>query len=414
MENNVNGIENKYIKDFLGDMAAKQSVTRPVSAPNIDSQLPGNNGHEPQTEPPEWDEPDLTQEAPNDVDQSVNDMFLPERTQGSATPMAYRAEKPRYSVFTAADALKPQPPTEYLVDKVIPTCSVVMFYGDPGAGKTYAAISMGAHVAGGLEWLGYAVKKGTVLIIDEENGERRLKKRLGAALRGEGLGPDTPIFCISLANFKMDDYADCVILQGEIERTGAQLVIIDALADVMDGDENSKEDTQPVFSHLKKIAEVTGATIVVIHHSNKAGGYRGSSAIKGAVDLLIQIANVSNVITFTAEKTRDGEDQTWSAIATWLAWDTPQETFTLRAHEIEKVQHYNKAQKYVLRFLEEVGTPTSMEDIENSADACTANAAQHAVYSLVGQGVVYRTNPGGRGTQAMFALVKKADDAIQF
>ncbi len=67
-----------------------------------------------------------------------------------------------------------------------------------------------------------------------------------------------------------------------IRDVDAKLVIIDALADVMaGGDENSVKDTQPVFMQLRKIAEETGAAILVIHHVNKMGDYRGSTAIPG-------------------------------------------------------------------------------------------------------------------------------------
>jgi RecA-family ATPase len=73
-------------------------------------------------------------------------------------------------------------------------------------------------------------------------------------------------------------------------------VIVDALADVMPGrDENAVKDTAPIFLTLRKIAEETQCAIIVIHHSNKTGGYRGSSAIKGAIDLLLSVEKKNEI-----------------------------------------------------------------------------------------------------------------------
>lgn len=86
---------------------------------------------------------------------------------------------------------------------------------------------------------------------------------------------------VSLAQFnllKNSDDAD--LLTRLVLELDAKLVIIDALADVMlGGDENAVKDTQPVFANLRFIAELTGAAFIVIHHANKLGGYRGSTAI---------------------------------------------------------------------------------------------------------------------------------------
>ena len=86
-----------------------------------------------------------------------------------------------------------------------------------------------------------------------------------------------------------DQTSDTILLEALIAETEAGLVIIDSLSSVMDGDENSKQDTQPVFTNLRHVAELTGAAIIVIHHSNRAGGYRGSSAIKGALEAMVQV-----------------------------------------------------------------------------------------------------------------------------
>jgi hypothetical protein len=314
---------------------------------------------------------------------------------------------PRYALRSAADALKPQPPIEYIVDKLITAGAVCVFYGEPGTKKTYCMVSLAACVARGQPWLEFITNQATVLFIDEESGETRLSRRLGETLRGEGCGPETPVYYVSLAGFRLDDENDPVLLQALIEEVGAKLVIFDALADIMGGDENSKEDTQPIFTQLRKIADRTGAAIILIHHSNRAGGYRGSSAIKGAIDLMVRVESEDgkNIINFETEKNRDGDPQKWGALATW---HEQEETFTLRRLETTSEPHYNKSQAYVMRFLEEAGKPMPLSKITSEADSCSPNAARQAVYSLVDLHKVYRTNPkeSGQGTEAIYALKK--------
>lgn len=318
-------------------------------------------------------------------------------------------ERPRWVIRTAADALAPQPEVEYVLKGLITAGSVNLFYGEPGSKKTYAMIALAVDVASGLPWVEFGVEPRKVLIVDEESGERRLLRRLGEALRGEGLGPETRVSFVSLAGFKLDDQNDARVLQALIESEGAGLVVIDALADIMTGDENSKQDTQPIFTALRKIAEETNAAIIVIHHSNKAGGYRGSTAIKGAVDLMVQVEseNGKNVITFKSEKARDELPQEWSAIATWI-----EDRFFLRPCENEKSTHYSKAESYVLRFLEEHGA-SPIPAITGAADTCSPKSAQLAIYSLAGKGKIYRTNPAenGRGVSAVYDIVAKKEES---
>ena len=88
------------------------------------------------------------------------------------------------------------------------------------------------------------------------------------------------------------------------------LVIIDAFADVIPGkDENAVKEINPILIGIKKIANETNCAFIIIHHSKKGGGYRGSTAISAAVDLLVQITSSdrSPKITFKSEKNRYGK-----------------------------------------------------------------------------------------------------------
>jgi hypothetical protein len=316
---------------------------------------------------------------------------------------------PRFIVHNAADALKPQPPIEYLVDKLITSCSVNVFFGEPGSKKTYSLLSMAVCAAAGRKWLDFDISEPVkVLVIDEESGERRLTVRLGDCLRGEFAEDVDPEYLsyVSLAGFDLGEEKDVKIVSKLIMDVGAQLVVIDALADIMSGDENSKQETQPVLNHMRKIAENTDCAIVLIHHSNKMGMYRGTSAIKGSVDLMVKVEseNDSIFVNFTTEKNRDGEPLKWAARAIW----DENKFFMSSMERKEKGMTLTAARLYVLKYLSENHTG-SVDDIMSASDTCAPASAKAAIYFMAGldEPYTFRTNPGpagGKGSKAIFGL----------
>jgi hypothetical protein len=321
----------------------------------------------------------------------------------SQAPVIAHEDGPRIVIRDASFALQPLPPIEWIVDRLISEGSVCIFFGEPGAKKTFALLSLAVCVALGKPWLGFETKPRNVLIIDEESGERRLALRLGNAIRGELGGADIPIQFISLAGFNLSNKDDGPLLQTIIQESGAGLVVIDALAEIMSGDENSKEDVHPVLIALRRIADQTGAAIAAIHHSNKSGGYRGSSAIKGAVDLMVKIesATGNRYINFTSEKSRDAEPVNFSGLITWL-----DDQFYISGSKRES----SPEEQFILDYLGEHGA-SSLPDLQAAGELHTPSGIKLAVYSLAKSGKVYRTNPGksGRGVKAIYDMKEPAE-----
>jgi RecA-family ATPase len=323
---------------------------------------------------------------------------------------------PRFIVRNAADALKPQPPIEYIVDRLITSSSVNVFFGEPGSKKTYSLLSLAVCAAVGKTWLEFAIPAPIkVLVVDEESGERRLTVRLGACIRGERATNIDPEYLsyVSLAGFDLGEDKDVLEVSKLIMDVGAQLVIIDALADIMSGDENSKQETQPVLNHLRKIAENTDSAIVLIHHSNKMGMYRGTSAIKGSVDLMVKVEsdNDSKFINFTTEKNRDGEPLKWSAEATWANNEDGEQFYLSGAEARKDKEVLTKSKVHVLQYLFQSGT-SSLDDICAAAAICSTGAARQAIYAMTAGDKPYtkRTDTGtsgGRGQKAFYDLTEE-------
>lgn len=314
-------------------------------------------------------------------------------------------EPERFKVIWARDVYQASEPLEFLVDGLITKGSVNLLVGEGGAKKTWALLDLAVCVATGAPWLDFTLHQTPVLIVDEESGERRLRRRLFEALNGHLVKENdaAPIAFTSLNMLDLKLAGDVLDLKNAITATGAGLVIIDALADIMPGaDENSVKDVQPIFMKLRYLADTTGAAIFLIHHSNKQNGYRGSSAIKGAVDLMLMCESQpgERFINFNAEKARDIEPMKFTACATW---QTETAQFYLTPTELEKKIHLNKGQRYVLRYLLEHGN-SELTTVTNSADICSPTTAKGAYYNLVELKWVKRTDEGGQGVKAEIDL----------
>jgi hypothetical protein len=92
------------------------------------------------------------------------------------------------------------------------------------------------------------------------------------------------------------------------------LVIIDSLVSFFEGDEdeNSAVDMRALFDRCRVLTKL-GATVIIIHHTNRSGEARGSSDFRPASDQAFLVRNqdrdggrLLDVITLNCEKSRYG------------------------------------------------------------------------------------------------------------
>lgn len=327
------------------------------------------------------------------------DKALAELTQGG---------KVRYSIGTASKALRPQPDIEWLLRDFLARRWLSIWFGEPGCKKTWAILDQAVCVAMGLPWLGFRAPRSTVLIVDEESGEQRLLRRLGDAMRGHEAPGDIPLYYVTLHGFNLTDDKGAADLEELVAQVKPGLVIIDAMADLMlGGDENLVKDTQPILVRLRRIAERQDCAVEVIHHVNKAGQYRGSTALKGAVDtmLLVESKPDNSLVTFTAEKSRDVVIRPFAATAHFDIG-----TFHLSEADPESGQaKLSPGERYVMKYLEANG-PATVRAIMDNADACSGETARRALYNLAGKQppMVRRVNDNGtgKGHEAVYETVR--------
>jgi DNA-binding MarR family transcriptional regulator len=143
---------------------------------------------------------------------------------------------------------------------------------------------------------------------------------------------------------------------------------------------------------------------------NKGGIYRGSSAIKGAVNLLINVESKKGQmeIKFDVEKNQDGEETVFKGSANFF-----QDKFWLSSTEpTPEPIKLSKGQKFVLRWLKEHGAQT-VSEIINNADTCPPATARQAIYALADMSAVRRADGGEKRESATYTLTDKGREMAE-
>lgn len=224
------------------------------------------------------------------------------------TEYAKKANSINPAFLSFLELLETMETMEFLVNPFLPKGALVALCGDGGSGKTWLALYIASRLSSGLKVFGMDAKKTVCLIVDEESGTTRLKDRMLRIKEKTELEP-TNLFFASYTGFSFDQPDSIEALKRAIQAYHAGFCVIDPLVDVIPGDENSSRDMNLPLKELRRIASETNCTILLLHHTNKSGGYRGSSAIKAAVDALYIMESAPTEtgakVKIHAEKTRD-------------------------------------------------------------------------------------------------------------
>lgn len=225
-------------------------------------------------------------------------------TLPAAPPAAYQG---RYRLVPGPEALR-LPEAEWLVEPVLAEGSIAALIGVPASFKSFIAVEFALSIAAGRPAYGHPVRQGPVVYVAAE-GTKSLARRL----RGWAEGRDAPVpdrfYLLSQAVLFLDE-GDVDDLEAAIAALDERprLVVIDTLARAMTGgDENSARDMGMVIAGAERL-RADGTSVLLVHHLNRQGGIRGSSALTGALDTLVEAKRVGERVTLVCRKQKDAEE----------------------------------------------------------------------------------------------------------
>lgn len=201
----------------------------------------------------------------------------------------------------------------FLVEDAIETPCTGMVFGASGSGKSFFVLDLSLHCATGRLWLGKEVKGGPVIYLCGE-GRHAIPRRVAAWKSIHGDIPDGR-FLISRRRVQFDPETikEMTMEIGVLatESGPPVLIVIDTMARALPGecDENSAKDTMAFVDMCDRLQAQYSCVVLIVHHTGHAEGAnkraRGSSALKGAMDLEILLDADRGVIEWM--KTKDSE-----------------------------------------------------------------------------------------------------------
>jgi hypothetical protein len=208
------------------------------------------------------------------------------------------------------------PPRRWLLHDCLPLGKAGLLVAPGGTGKSQLALQLAIAVASGGHLAGYwkVGEKGRVLGLFAEEDDEELHRRLRAVLRGlaadaggtgdleldlrenlllKSLSGEDSLMTSADANGSVTRTNFSERLCALIKQLGEfKLIIIDPVSRFRGGNENFAEDATRFVEAAEFIARETGATVLLLHHANKAsssaedqhqGASRGSSALTDGV-----------------------------------------------------------------------------------------------------------------------------------
>lgn len=182
-------------------------------------------------------------------------------------------------------------PVDWLWEPFIPTSMLSMISGDPGAGKSFVALSVAAELSHGKLRDGRSTAPGSTLYLTCENPIAECIRP-----RFDLLGGDASRFFVLKGTLFAEGgeeqrgtvtLSDIPILDSAINETSARLVIVDPIQSYLGAnvDLHRSNETRPVLDGLAKLAEAHGCAVLLLRHLSKQSGGKAIHRGLGSIDL---------------------------------------------------------------------------------------------------------------------------------
>lgn len=197
--------------------------------------------------------------------------------------------------------------SQYLVKGWLDKGGLSVWYGPPGAGKSWAVLDLALHVAAHRPWHGHKVRGGPVVYAATE-AVGSIASRIQAARNHHRFEKAPELYLVAEAAPVFHGVENLGALVDAIRGLDRPpvLVVVDTLACAAGSfDENSGKDMSSVITAAKVIQGAFGAHTLLVHHAGKdvSRGSRGHSSLKGAVDQEVEV----DQFQVRMRKNRDGK-----------------------------------------------------------------------------------------------------------
>ena len=214
-----------------------------------------------------------------------------------------------FGLLTRAD-VQAEPSAIPLVHGLIGKGQLTMIAGPSGSGKSAFQLHLGAALLNAKQVFGHTIPKRARFLYVNLEGD--LKHRLEAIeSHHPGWLFPAPDAIFLTRQWKLNDRESVESLARHVNHAGGvDVIFIDTLNRAIPGsDENLSSDMGVVIAHSNLLIKLTGAAVVLTHHTGKAKekGPRGHSSLYAALDTCLMVDQTeSGMRTVELVKTRQG------------------------------------------------------------------------------------------------------------
>ncbi len=288
--------------------------------------------------------------------------------------------------------------------------------GLPFSGKSTIMSEFLAAIAQGRDFAGMPVQQVPFILLDLENKERILVKRLRRAL-GDDEGRIGELYSrVNPMDIQRPVTPDFVghCIKAVRERVTARrkgIVVIDTLRSAFGADELSPQDIYNIIIPFKRLAEATHWAVVILHHNAKySNKYSGNTAIAGAVDYLWNWTKDAHTMTGTMEW--EGRDDVQSSLEFRFDMELQRNVFVGSTAEIKKREKEDAnevAIGQVLQYVpESIYEAKALEElfamVQERHPDMTERTARRRIDHAYEQHLCLRTGDGKRGDPHRYYL----------
>jgi len=199
-----------------------------------------------------------------------------------------------HHTVVGVDGLLALPQIKWLVPRVLPHNGLMAVYGRSGAHKSFYALD-----------IALALATHSVVLYVAAEGQLGYKQRVES---WQSVNHEQANFARFLLGTV--DIFDGVMLDEFIataKNVNPVLIVLDTLAMVSGiANENDTRDMNRIVTGLKRIVAECNSAVLIVHHTGKSGDdERGSSAFRGAMDVMVKLTNEGDIIKIECTKMKD-------------------------------------------------------------------------------------------------------------
>jgi hypothetical protein len=191
-----------------------------------------------------------------------------------------------YATCRVAELAEKADPLTWLAGDLLLEGGAAILGGQPKSFKSFLSLELCVAVATATPCAERfpVARAGPVLLLSAEDPDAVVVERLSALARSRRV--DLEMLDINIfvePSIRLPEGLDR--LTATVERTNPRLLVLDPLIRIHRADENSAAEMSVILDGLRNLARQTRTSVLLVHHSRKAGGASGGAALRGSSDL---------------------------------------------------------------------------------------------------------------------------------